>query len=102
MMTGLLHEKEFSRKSFVWGGGALIVGFSAAGAALAGKSSAAIDPLANPGIPADPNLYTSYGPFDANAADSWFAIHPDNTISVKLGKVELGQGSSTGLSVIVA
>ena len=28
MMTGLLHEREFSRKTFVKGGGALIVGFS--------------------------------------------------------------------------
>ena len=40
-MTGLLHEKEFSRKSFVKGGGALIIGFSVAGSALAGKASAA-------------------------------------------------------------
>ena len=29
-MTEILHEKEFSRKSFVKGGGALIVGFSLA------------------------------------------------------------------------
>ena len=33
-MTGLLHEKEFSRKTFVKGGGALIVGFSASPARL--------------------------------------------------------------------
>ena len=33
MMTGFLHEKQFSRKSFVKGGGALIIGFSALGAA---------------------------------------------------------------------
>ena len=38
-MTGFMHEKEFSRKSFVKGGGALIVGVSAsAGAGLAGKA----------------------------------------------------------------
>ena len=31
MMTGLpMHEKEFSRRSFVKGGGALVVGFSIA------------------------------------------------------------------------
>ena len=30
-MTGFMHEKEFSRKSFVKGGGALVVGFSLAG-----------------------------------------------------------------------
>ena len=28
-MTGFLHEQEFSRKSFVKGGGALVIGFSA-------------------------------------------------------------------------
>ena len=33
MMTGFLSEKEFSRKSFVRGGGALIVGFSLLGVA---------------------------------------------------------------------
>ena len=38
-MTGLLHEKEFSRKNFVKGGGALIVGFSIAGSALAGAAA---------------------------------------------------------------
>src|SRR6185437_6564541 len=30
-MTGLMHEKEFSRKGFLKGGGALVVGFSALG-----------------------------------------------------------------------
>ena len=30
-MTGFLHEKEFSRKTFLKGGGALIVGFCVAG-----------------------------------------------------------------------
>ena len=39
-MTEMLN-KEFSRKSFVKGGGALVVGFSLAGAALAGKAGAA-------------------------------------------------------------
>ena len=39
-MTGLMHEKEFSRKSFVKGGGALIVGFSALGALGAGRAEA--------------------------------------------------------------
>ena len=37
-MTGFLHEKEFSRKTFLKGGGALIVGFSVAGRGLAGKA----------------------------------------------------------------
>ena len=51
-MTGLLpekaailHEKEFSRRSFIKGGGALVVGFSLVGSALTGKAAAA------PGLP---------------------------------------------------
>ncbi len=100
-MTGFMHEKEFSRKSFVKGGGALVVGFSLAG--MAGKANAAtIDQLANPDLKNDPNQYSSYGPFDPNQMDSWFSIHADNSVSVKLGKVELGQGSATGLAMIVA
>src|SRR2546423_925236 len=52
-MTGFMHEKEFSRKTFVKGGGALIVGFSVLGSALAGKASAAGgDPFASNGLAA--------------------------------------------------
>ena len=40
-MTGFMHEKEFSRKSFVKGGGGLIIGFSALGALGAGKAAGA-------------------------------------------------------------
>ena len=47
-MTGLLHEKEFSRRAFLKGGGALIVGFSA----LTGNAQAADGPFAsNGGMP---------------------------------------------------
>jgi hypothetical protein len=38
-MTGFMHEKELSRKTFLKGGGALIVGFSAFG--VAGTAQAA-------------------------------------------------------------
>jgi len=89
-MTGLLHEKEYSRRSFVKGGGALIVGFSLAGAAA--KAAGA----------ADQNQFTSFGPAPSNAIDSWIVLNPDNTIMVKLGKVELGQGSVTGLLMVAA
>lgn len=91
-MTGLLHEKEFSRKTFLKGGGVLVVGFSMAGPLLApGKARAA-----------GSSPYDSYGPFDPEQIDSWLIIHGDNTASVKLGKVELGQGSTTGLLMIAA
>ena len=39
-MTGLLNERELSRKTFLRGGGALIVGFSLAGGLVGGKAAA--------------------------------------------------------------
>jgi hypothetical protein len=51
-MTGLLHEKELSRSSFVKASGALVVGFSLAGAGRAGRASAAAPGSALP-IPVD-------------------------------------------------
>jgi len=38
-MTGFMHEREFSRKNFLAGGGALIVGFSTVGPALAANAN---------------------------------------------------------------
>jgi nicotinate dehydrogenase subunit B len=91
MMTGFLHEKEFSRKSFVKGGGALIVGFSVVGAGIGAKAAHAAD---------DP--FASNGPYDQTSVDSWITIHADNTASLKIGKVEMGQGTPTGLLMIAA
>src|SRR5581483_10110842 len=88
VMTGLLHERELSRKSFLAGGGALVVGFGMAGAAVAGKAQAAESPFA------------SHGPYDLSQIDSWIVIHGDDSATIKLGKVELGQGSATGLLMI--
>jgi CO/xanthine dehydrogenase Mo-binding subunit len=84
-----MQEKEFSRKSFLTGGGAMVIGFSIAGASLPGGAAAA-----------DP--YVSNGPYDYAQIDSWLIIHADNTVTAKLGKEELGQGSATGLSMIIA
>jgi nicotinate dehydrogenase subunit B len=89
-MTEML-KKEFSRKTFVKGGGAMIVGFSIAGAAVGAKAARAAE---------DP--YASNGPFDQAAIDSWVTIHSDNTATIKLGKVELGQGTLTGLLMVAA
>jgi nicotinate dehydrogenase subunit B len=87
-MTGFLHAKEFSRKSFLKGGGALVVGFSLMGSALAGKAAAADSPFA------------TNAPYDPALIDSWITIHADNTASIKSGRVELGQGTSNGLMMI--
>jgi len=91
MMTGLLLEKGFSRKSFLKTGGALVVGFSFLGAGVGARAAAAAD-----------SPFASNGPFDSNSIDSWLIINSDNTASLKLGKVELGQGAMTGLLMIAA
>jgi len=88
-MTEML-ERELSRKAFLKTGGALVVGFSMLGAVTAGRATAADDP------------YASNGPFDQGLIDSWLTIHTDNTATLKLGKVELGQGTMTGLMMIAA
>jgi nicotinate dehydrogenase subunit B len=91
-MTDLLNEKkidglldsEFSRKTFVKGTGALVIGISAAGSLLAGKAEAA-------------GTRVAAGPPDLTQVDSWIAVHGDNTASIAFGKIELGQGTWTGM-----
>jgi CO/xanthine dehydrogenase Mo-binding subunit len=94
-MTGFLHEKEFSRKNFVKGGGALVIGFSALGAGTAGKAAAATGntPFSQR-TPADflPNL---------QSVDSWIAITPDNKVIVTHGETEFA-GTPTGILMLVA
>jgi len=90
MMTGLIPEKQFSRKSFVKGGGVLLVGLSLAGTAGKAQAAGNFDPFASPG-PADPN-----------SVDSFLAIHADNTASLNSGRINLGQQSTTGLMLIAA
>jgi nicotinate dehydrogenase subunit B len=87
-MTGLMHEKEFSRKTFLKGGGAMIVGFSLLGAGVAGKASAA--------VPA-----TGYLP-DTTQVDSWITILADNTVAFKTSQIECGNGVTTGLCQLIA
>jgi CO/xanthine dehydrogenase Mo-binding subunit len=95
-MTGLipekpqgLHEKEFTRSSFVKGGGALIIGFSLAGAGLAGKARAAA-PTAAGYLPS------------INQVDSWLSVNADNTVTLKTSQIETGNGISTGFLEVLA
>ena len=88
-MTGFLHEREFSRKSFLKGTGAAVVGASVVGAGLAGKAAAARPALA--GYNADPNQL-----------DSWLVVNPDNTIILRQTKIEVGNGITTGFLQVVA
>src|SRR3954447_23980392 len=78
---------EFSRRSFVKGGGALVVGFTMAASGLAGKAAAS----GAPNVPPDPTL-----------VDSWLAINADNTVSVFPVYYEFGQGTWTGFVQLVA
>ena len=78
-----------SRRSFVKAGGALLVG--ASGLRLAASSGRGAKPVRLE--PARPT---------PAQADSYLAIHADNTASVLSGRVELGQGSMTGLLLLVA
>jgi CO/xanthine dehydrogenase Mo-binding subunit len=87
-MTEVLH-KEFSRKAFLKGGGALVVGFSLAGA-TAGKAGAAVVP--------SPETYLP--PVDQ--VDSYLTVHADNTVSFWTSQIETGTGIQTGYVMLVA
>src|SRR5207302_8845019 len=73
-----------TRGKFVKGAGALVVGLSVP-AGLAANASAA---------PAE---------LDPSTLPAWLTINPDNTITIRTGKVEMGQGSaSAAFAQIVA
>src|SRR5215213_1711920 len=75
-----------TRRKFVTGGGAMIVGVSLVGAGVGAKAAKA-----------------AANTLDASAPSSWIEIHADNTILLRTGKVELGQGSaSTAYAQITA
>ena len=84
----------FPRREFLKAGGALVIGFSMRGflpgESLAAQAAAAIA------------RGTGAGPPDPKQIDTWLAIHSDNTATVYIGYVELGQGSTTSLLQITA
>src|SRR5579884_227233 len=92
-MTGFMHEKALSRKTFLKGGGALIVSFSALGAAGTAQAASGNTPFGQR-TPNDflPNL---------QAIDSWLAITPDNNVIVTHGETEFA-GTPTGILMLVA
>jgi nicotinate dehydrogenase subunit B len=87
-MTGFLHEKEFSRKSFIKGTGAAVAGVSAVGA-LAGNASAAAPTSAG------------YLP-DTTKLDTWIQVNADNTVTLKMSQIEVGNGITTGFLQVLA
>src|SRR6266550_5287780 len=77
----------FARRDFLKGSGALIVGFTLAGAFQANTASAL--------------EFGPYGPPE-DQIDSWLAIGEDGRATLFTGCCELGTGSSTGLMQIMA
>src|SRR3954451_8985964 len=66
-----------SRRGFVQTGGGLLVGF--------GLSSA--KGMQNAGAPVSGNT------LNAGLPQSWIEIHPDNTLLIRVGKPDFGQGT---------
>jgi CO/xanthine dehydrogenase Mo-binding subunit len=84
-----LAEPTLSRRQFIKTGGILVVGFSVAGPAVLKADSAKSASLKNS---LDPTL-----------SSSWIEIHPDNTLLIRTGKSDFGQGSTfTAYRQIVA
>ena len=78
------------RRDLLKVGGALVIGFSLGAPALA---RAAPGPVPRGDIA---------GPPDAKQVDTWLAIHADNTATLYIGFVELGQGTTTALPQVAA
>ncbi|HTZ99002.1 MAG TPA: molybdopterin cofactor-binding domain-containing protein, partial [Candidatus Aquilonibacter sp.] len=87
----------FPRRDFLKAGGALVIGFSSAG--ILAKTLLAQGPP--PQTFSKPRSGAA-GPPDPKQIDTWLAIHADNTATVYIGYVELGQGSTTSLLQIAA
>jgi nicotinate dehydrogenase subunit B len=86
---GNVFAPKLSRRQFVKTGGALVVGFSLVGPEFLKADSQKPAPFKNS---LDPTLPTS-----------WIEIHPDNTILIRTGKSDFGQGSTfTAYRQIVA
>jgi CO/xanthine dehydrogenase Mo-binding subunit len=77
------------RRELLVAGGALVVGFS-----LAVRSNVA--------RAAERLRGSTAGPPDAKQIDTWLAINADNTATLYIGFVELGQGTTTALPQIAA
>ena len=92
-LARVLTEQEVSRKLFLKGGGALVLGLSTAGAAQAAN---------NPGAASATHTGAVPGPPDPTKIDSWLQVNPDNTVTLFHGWAEMGQGSPTSVRMIAA
>jgi nicotinate dehydrogenase subunit B len=88
-----------TRGKFMGGVGGLVVGISLASAGIGASTAKAA---------AEPDIGVALVPGTAHTVDptqlaSWFTINPDNTIILRTGRAEMGQGSaSTAFAQIAA
>src|SRR5579871_5655737 len=79
---------KLTRRQLVKSGGALLVGFGVVGSGVVTKSAKAAVPK---------------NTLDATLPGSWIEIHPDNSILIRTGKSDFGQGTTfTAYRQIVA
>src|SRR5215472_2247531 len=93
----VLGEHEFSRRSFLQGSGAFVIGLSVLGTAARAAQAAN-----NPGATLASHTGALPGPPDPAQVDSWLQVNPDNTVTLFHGWVELGQGTPTAVRMIAA
>lgn len=97
-------NRHFSRRAFLGGSGALIVGFSMMSNSMAVFAQTHTPPQPNdtPQGPERSPGATPNSPIDAKQVDSWLAIGQDNMVTIFSGRVELGTGTRTALAQIAA
>src|SRR5579862_2267176 len=79
----------FPRRDLLKAGGALLIGFAVRDAAR-GQGAEGVAVVLGPDQP------------DPKSLDTWLAIHADNTATIFIGFVELGQGCTTALLQLAA
>ncbi|MCC6313336.1 MAG: molybdopterin-dependent oxidoreductase, partial [Thermomicrobiales bacterium] len=111
-------EQLATRRGLLKTSGALVVWFSLGAAFRAGGRGALAQDAATPAPAATPVAVLEPGNIaipenqteenvethdvSGNAVDSWLAVAPDGTVTIFSGKVELGTGTETAISQIVA
>ena len=84
-----LNAAGLARRNLLKAGGALFVSFAVVPASIFGSTGEA--------FARSPNR-----PLDPAALDSWIAVSKDNHVTVFWGKMDMGQGTDTGIAIMAA
>jgi CO/xanthine dehydrogenase Mo-binding subunit len=102
MTTNTSTDRTFSRSTFVKGAGGVVVAIGAASLLEAKGSVAAVSEASVAAVNGGNPLGVGPLVIDPAQIDSWIAIGTDGTVTMKTGKVELGQGTVTATMQLVA